>query len=387
MKTIFVSTVSSEERIADLHRRTGRNPGFAIQKFNRLVAEGMALNGAEVECLSAPPIDTDQRGMVAWGEERVNGVHYRYLPIANWPVLRQASQFFGTFGRVLTASGSRRDTRVVCDMVNVSIGLAALLAARLRRIPTVGILTDMPGLMKGDVGLKARIAGKVNHAFMSHFDKYVFLSEPMREVNTRLRPDIIMEGLVRMNPAEATEQHAAKEKGKSIVYVGALYVKYGIRTLCQAMEYVSDPDVTLNFYGSGEMVEEIKALGQKDPRIRYHGVVSDAEIYEAETSAALLANPRPTAEAFAKYSFPSKVMEYMLSATPVLTTPLPSDYLEHVYIIDEETPQGIARAINSIFSLPEEERRAKGAGARKFVIEKKNHQLQAARILQLAFDR
>ena len=49
----------------------------------------------------------------------------------------------------------------------------------------------------------------------------------------------------------------------------------------------------------------------------------------------------------AKYSFPSKNMEYMVSGTPVLTTRLPGmpmEYYPYVYFIEEESADGIAAA-------------------------------------------
>ena len=46
-------------------------------------------------------------------------------------------------------------------------------------------------------------------------------------------------------------------------------------------------------------------------------------------------------------------MEYMASGTPVLTTRLPgmpAEYYPYVEFIDEETPEGIARALKRVLS-------------------------------------
>jgi glycosyltransferase involved in cell wall biosynthesis len=125
---------------------------------------------------------------------------------------------------------------------------------------------------------------------------------------------------------------------------------------------------------------------QEDKRIKYFGVKSNEDIVLAESQATLLVNPRFSTEEFAKYSFPSKNMEYMVSGTPLLTTRLPGmpkEYWDYVYLFDEETTEGYQCKFEEIFSLSDAELSAKGALAQEFVINRKNNTIQADRILQM----
>lgn len=97
--------------------------------------------------------------------------------------------------------------------------------------------------------------------------------------------------------------------------------------------------------------------------------------------AALLVNPRPIKPEYTKYSFPSKNMEYMVSGTPLMTTKLPGipkEYYPYIYLLEDESPEGIARRLNEILNISMIERNEKAKEARKFVI-KKNQTLYKLR--------
>ena len=112
----------------------------------------------------------------------------------------------------------------------------------------------------------------------------------------------------------------------------------------------------------------------------------NAQIVDKEQEATLLINPRPTGEAYVKYSFPSKTMEYMASGTPVLTTVLPGmpkEYHPYVYLLEDETAEGIAEQLKQILANSDETLFRKGAEARRFVLEQKNNVIQAQKILEM----
>ena len=102
--------------------------------------------------------------------------------------------------------------------------------------------------------------------------------------------------------------------------------------------------------------------------------------------ATLLVNPRPTDEEYVKYSFPSKTMEYMASGTPVLTTVLPGmpkEYHPYVYLLEDETAEGIAKKLKLVMAESDEVLFHKGQRAREFVLEQKNNVIQGKKILDM----
>ena len=123
---------------------------------------------------------------------------------------------------------------------------------------------------------------------------------------------------------------------------------------------------------------------EKNERIIYKGVASNEDVVEAELKASLLVNPRPSREEFTRYSFPSKNIEYMVSGTPLLTTPLsgmPVEYYDYVYLFAEETIEGYKATLETILNLSSVELYDKGKKARNFILTKKNNVVQAGRII------
>ena len=87
-----------------------------------------------------------------------------------------------------------------------------------------------------------------------------------------------------------------------------------------------------------------------------------------------------------KYSFPSKTMEYMSTGTPVLTTVLPGmpkEYHPHVYLLEDESAEGISQRLRELMALSEEELFQKGLSGRDFVLDKRNNVIQAKKILDM----
>lgn len=390
MKILYVSAMCPHDVVDRIYRTTGRNPGFAMQKFNRLVASGLAACGAEVTTASAVPVSPSYpKRLWRLKPERADGIAYRFLPFINVSVLRQLCLAAGAFFAMLKFGMTKRaEKRVVFDVLNVSVNLGALLATRLCGVRTCGIVTDMPGLIVGEGeacrSTKAKIVARVNKSYLSKFDSFVFLTEAMNPViNRRNVPYIVMEGLV---AAGSEPWRRSPSTPRSVIYAGGLEERYGLRMLVDAFRRLDLADTRLDLYGSGSMTDELRAIAAADSRIAYHGVRPNSEIVEAERAATLLVNPRPTTEEFTLYSFPSKNMEYMLSGTPVLTTALPgmpAEYHHHVYLFDEETTAGYARRLREVLSLPGEELAGRGHRAREFVLGKKNNVAQSRRILSL----
>lgn len=395
MRILYISGLVSPDRLAELQKMQTSNPGYAMQKFNRLVAEGFAKNGAEVSTLSAVPASSAiKKKFFGWHSDSYKSVVYRYIPFINITGLRQLCLFVYTFFYVLLwGLTDRKNKTVVCDMLAISINLATVLALKINRVQSVGILTDMPGLMvdqessKNSTGTVRKIIGKIGRSYLSSFSKYVFLTEPMNVVmNGKVKPYIVMEGLVDIDTDNS--ESANKVSNRRIVYAGGLHERYGVNMLVEAFAKLPFQDVTLDLFGSGPSVEWIKNMSEQDSRIKYHGVKPNNEVVEFEKESLLLVNPRPTHEEFTKYSFPSKNMEYMATGTSVLTTRLPGmpkEYYPYVFLFDNETVDDFSNTLNNILILDAESLINKGQSAKGWVLKEKNNKEQANRILNLIY--
>ncbi|KAA2325167.1 hypothetical protein, partial [Bacteroides caccae] len=55
-RILYLSALSSQRLIDGLYQQNKVDPGFAVQKFNRLLVSGLIENLVEVTVLSAPPV-------------------------------------------------------------------------------------------------------------------------------------------------------------------------------------------------------------------------------------------------------------------------------------------------------------------------------------------
>lgn len=387
MHILYISALASQAAIEDARCRDKTFRGYAIQKFSRLLAEGLAENHCVVTALSTfylPRVGHGYRRKT----EQSGGVTYKYVSSPNFRPLRYAWLIIVCFFYVLFFGLKHsKDKVIICDALNVSACLGALAAAWCTGLRCVGLVTDMPGLIVGNNtgNEKVSFAARVNKRYLSHFSHYVFMTELANEViNVFKRPYIIMEGLV-----DGRMEVSRKEvcDGKRVVmYAGGLMERYGLRMLVDGFIKADVENSELWLFGSGSFSHELCDYERKDPRIRYFGIRPNQEVVEAELKATLLVNPRPTHEEFTKYSFPSKNLEYMVSGTAVLTTRLPGmpkEYYPFVYLFDAENSDAYSTVLRHILNLPIEELNSKGKKAREWVLENKNHIKQSRRVVSL----
>lgn len=395
MKVIYISALSSEGVISQIHKRTQSNPGFAVQKFSRLLVNGFVCNNVDIIALSVPPITRQytKRVWVKVKNETEAEIRYKYMPFINFPIIKHIWVFIYSFFTVLRWGVKTRDKKaIICDVLCISSSMGSLLASKICGIKSVAVVTDIYDQMVGKKvrGFNAfvkKLAGYLNRKYVRSFTHYVLLTEAMSDVvNPKGRPYMVMEALCDEALADEKIPDVEKAFPKVIMYAGGLEEKYGLKMLVEAFKTIDREDIELHLYGSGSYVAELVEEMKKDNRIKYLGVKPNEEVVEAEYKATLLVNPRFTTEEFTKYSFPSKNMEYMVSGTPLLTTKLPGmpeEYYPYIYVIAEESVDGFAVAIKYVLNQSEESLREKGASARDYVLNKKNNVIQAGRIVDL----
>lgn len=390
MKLLYISALSSSRLINDIYKTSGKNPGFAVQKFSRLLVKGLVANGADVVALSNPPFPAGSKRWVLLDSETEEGVHYKYIPFLNVSILKHLCLFLYAFIFVLIWGFKRRREKViVCDVLSISVCMGALLASKINRVRSVGVVTDIYGLMVGNAkgSLISKLACFLNNCYVSSFDRYVLLTSQMNElVNPKRKPHIVMEALCDLSMAEQQVQNEEKASPRTVIYAGGIHERYGLKMLAEAFVKANIPDARLVYYGSGPYVEEFRKLCVEHPNLEYRGVAPNEEIVAEELKATLLVNPRPTTEEFTIYSFPSKNMEYMASGTPLLTTKLPGmpqEYHQYVYLFEEESILGYADTLRKVLSQPADILYEKGVQAKRFVLQKKNYVAQAQRVIEL----
>lgn len=381
MHILYAVTTCSDHTYRRLFANVDVKPAFQSQKYHRLLIEGLAAK-VKVDVIANPPVNSRvlDKKVVLLPKETEGGACYRYIPAIRNSVLKSICVGLGTFAQVLIMGG--KDTAVIVDGLNRVTALSAMLAARLRARECVAIVTDLPDMLSG-----SSFSKKLANFVIRHCTSYVFLTQAMNDyLNPSGKPYVILEGHSDVAMAEKIPSMERKAKPRICFYAGGVSKQYGLENLVKGFQKANIPDTQLHIYGPGDYVDELKRIAKNDPRITYGGMLLNSEIVDKEMQATLLVNPRPTHEEFVRYSFPSKTMEYMASGTPVLTTVLPGmpkEYYPYVYLIQDETPDGIAKALTKVMGYSDEELFQKGMEGRNFVLSQKNNVVQSEKIINM----
>lgn len=380
MKKVLYASCLCSQRAEDAVMKV--NPagiGLQVQKYHRLLAKGLAQNGAAVTVLSYHAALNQLDGVS--DEEYETGVSYHYLfsdkkgKAGNLDVVRQS------YAASVAYLQENPEAFVLCDVLNFSVSLGGVLAARRMKREAVGIITDFPEFLWGEKSFQT----KMTRLLIRLCTGYVVLTEQMKEALPAKKKFVVLEGHVDNSIVPSPKPERESGQPRTLVYAGSIHRKYGIERLVQAFEQAQIPNAQLVIMGEGDYAAEL--AGKKDnPAIVYLGKVPNREAVDIERRASLLINPRPTDEEFTKYSFPSKNMEYMASGTALLTTRLPGmpqEYNDYVCLFDGETVAEMAQTLKTVLSQSDEQLDAMGLRAQKFVLEHKNNRAQAAKVLAM----
>lgn len=382
MHIIYSVVTCSAQVYHQLFAEVKAKPAYQSQKYHRLLIEGLAAH-TKVDVVASPPVNRsvmDQK-MVSLPTHEEAGATYHHIRAVRNPYLKGLTMAFGTFFRTLRLA--RKDSVVVVDCLNRVVSASALLAARLKGIRCVGIVMDLPDMFTN--GRKFYTAW--GNWVISKCTDYIVLTEHMNAyINPTNKPHVVLEGHADIAMGKREPSLEKKEKPRVVLYAGGVSRQYGAEIMTEGFRMADLPNARLHIYGPGDYIDTLQEIAKKDSRVYYGGMLMSSQIEEKEQQATLLINPRPTHEEFVKYSFPSKTMEYMASGTPALTTRIPGipkDYEPHLFFIDEETTEGVAKALREVMAHSDEELFTKGLGAREFILSTRNNVIQAGKILDM----
>lgn len=381
MHIVYAVTTCSQKIYEDLFAHVKLKPAAPAHKYHRILIEGLAAN-AKVDVVANPPVHKGimEKSFINLPREAEGGAVYHHLPAIRNSLVKLVWVGIGTFCK--TFSLIKKDSAVVVDCLHRTAALAALAAARVRGAKCVGIVTDLPEMLQA-----GSFSVKLAHFIIRHCTDYVFLTEAMNQrLNPKGKPYVILEGHADISMREHPASLEKKAKPRVCLYAGAISKQYGLDMLMEGFQKANIPNARLHLYGYCDFEEEVRAVAAEDDRILYGGLLMNHEVVQKEQEATLLVNPRPTTEEFVKYSFPSKTMEYMASGTPVLTTKLPGmpkDYYPHVYLLEQETAEGIAEKLTEVLAQTDEELFEKGRAAKEFILTTRSNVVQAAKILEM----
>lgn len=385
MKVLYISRAIPEDYLNEINRNKNASV-FPQQTFDFSFAKSLSTN-YEVSAYSLSPLKSfpkSKKIFITSKKILYENMIINIIPTINIKILKQIINsiiiFFITLKFIII--NRNKDSIIIVGFPALEMMIPIIATKIYKKQKRILVVPDLPDLLVNYTSnqTKKRISciNRVNYKYIEKMDGYVLLTKYMNEaLNKKNRPYIVIEGLIDTSKmiSFSNSKHNDQDDNHTILYAGSLNEKFGVKSLVEALDHIQTKNIKIQLYGNGDYTEKIKSLALGDSRIEYGGVVSRSSIIELQCKASLLINPRPIASEFTKYSFPSKTIEYMLSGTPFLTTRLPGipdEYFNYLYVIDDDSPIGIAKSIDSFFNLDKLERENKGRLAQNYIIENKN---------------
>lgn len=219
-------------------------------------------------------------------------------------------------------------------------------------------------------------------------DKYVLLTDAMKKpLEVGDKKYAVVEGFLPTSAIEKDLGSVLTDK-KVFLYTGSISYELGVWDLVKEFSMVKSEGIELHLYGKQNQLTDkiVEYSSTVDARVKFKGFLPKEDVLKAQQSAFALVNPRPDKEQFTKYSFPSKTMEYMLSARPVIMhelSGLPSEYKPYLMLLDKDSEFPIKEKIESLLDMDNNQIIDMGEKAKRFVLENKNAIAQTEKIIKI----
>lgn len=308
----------------------------------------------------------------------------------NLPLIKRIFQYYSVLPYIKDWADKKSEKKrkfIICyAMTSNNIAILKMIKHKYSNIGTCLIVPDLPQYMSF---AKERSLYSVlkyfnnkyimkNHTFV---DSHILLTKQMAEY-LGVNKYLVIEGIV--DDILILDNKKPKKACKTVLYTGGLSQEYGVKDLVDSFKKIPNENFQLILCGDGALVSYIKDAEKDDHRIVYKGQLPRNEILLLQRQCTLLVNPRKNNCEFTKYSFPSKVLEYMQSETPVLVYRLdgmPTEYFDYLYLIDDY--MNLESAIINTLEKPQNELSAFGKRACLFVKEWKNSDVQCSKIVKM----
>lgn len=277
-----------------------------------------------------------------------------------------------------------RDLMVIMYAIN-PIFESVLLRLKVKyNIKIVTICSEIPQMRRYNKSLSSKLKKKILSYYNQKFDGYIFLTEQMRKfIHNRNIKYIVLEGIAPMIMHEP-----AANKKNIIMYAGGLSRDNNIPLFLDYCRKIASID-EIWICGDGPDENLVKNMSKSDQRVKYFGRLNIDKVQMLEKQAKILVNLRSPNVELTKYSFPSKILEYISMGSLVLSTKLdgiPDEYYNHLIAVDLTDKDDFQKKVVKCLMMQPSEYRNKCLDAQIFLKEKKSILAQSAKIADFLKD-
>lgn len=203
---------------------------------------------------------------------------------------------------------------------------APALARRLGKKSAL-ILADYSG-EESYHSLARRLYARLQLRVIQKYDVVIGLSETTKRYLKPNQRFLCVEGGIDQDVYDyfgqvSAEEQQYEESITTYMYAGILEPVTGVEMLLKAFSRIDNPAIRLKISGKGSMVKLVQEATEQDHRIIYLGCVPYEEYLSNLKQADVLVNPRNMNLPENENNFPSKIMEYLATGKPIISTRFP----------------------------------------------------------------
>ena len=354
MNILFVGYFADPKSLSDYSGLSVAGQNYQINFLESLMSLNKINN---LRIISIPPVSAypNDRRMHLKKKAYFIGENLKVEEIGfiNIPLIKQLMQVINTYILIRKYLANTPETLIVQFNLFPQTGIPVFLVQKLFKTKVVSILADLPINDNPNLTIFSRTLRRIFDWFtinlIQYFDNFIILNDNVANKYTKNKNNLVIPGGVK---DDLIRFDVKEHRNRRVLYSGALTEYSGVLNFIESLKFVQHEDITFEIFGSGYLSQEIIEITKQNKRIRFGGQVPHKEILNHQNNAWLLINPRPINDPISQFTFPSKIFEYLLSGTPVLTTQLngfDGKLLNYVFHIDDNTPEIIASKINEIY--------------------------------------
>ncbi len=322
-------------------------------------------------------------------------IKVKLLPFLNITLFKQVSLGLFAMMYLFRWGLKNRGSKKIIYSFNISVppSIFILIAARITGSKVVAMVYDIN--VPGETiprSLLWRIDYWQHRKFLRKYDGLVVITKEIASDFAPNVPFLLLEGGVNHRAFEEGLNVLPTEKLQSdiftIVVAGSLSQANGIQEVLTAFSLLKGEKYKLLIAGRGGEVHLVLKAAVLDQRIEYLGFLNHKQVIALYSTADVLVNMRLTKLIDTRYVFPSKILEYLASGVPVISTcpgNMADEYKDVAYLLYDETPLELAEMMMSVACLSESVRYDMGMKAMKFMMERKTWKVQSERIKQFLY--
>lgn len=394
---LFIGGIYPKNKEQEILKKIKRNPQFAANNFQFNLIDGFDKN-LKAPCtilnemfVGSYPKNYADAFIKGYRFSHADGAEDLNLGFCNISYIKNFLRPYGEKKAVLEWATSHRKNGAVFiySLSYCMVRIVRMLKKYTPEIPIVVAALDLPEhMLKERAGnpfatlWKKKMSKKVYRG-IKHADGVMVVAEKMvNQLGIDVERSVLIEAIA---ITEGRTFAPLREEGtKRIVYAGTLAKVYNVLDLVKCFMNISDQTARLVVCGDGDTRDEIIKMAARDKRIIYRGICSHEQVMDELKKARILVNPRRNGQNFTGFSFPSKVIDYLIAGRPVINYPLESFPPEYDGILDYvNNVEEMQIKIEKYLLMDEDQINRIGSRNYNFIVTQKDSKNQVGKILNL----